>query len=249
MNRFVATRLVVPATALFVFLATAPARAQDETHPLASDAHRGGRWSLQFEVLDNFRLGPFEGAAISATKNSSESSAWRLGLSYSGSFGASTLARAVSTDSGMAVGLPGSQFDNNSASVGLTLLRLKRVHAGNRIGVFLGLGPTVSWLRSHTTQHNDPFTGFEQSTSNFNRSAFYGLSGLLGAEVFVARAVSLHAQYGTEIGYRWQSQSQRDRTVDSSSGTRILTEREQTLRSHAWLFQPSSVRLGASVYL
>jgi hypothetical protein len=249
MNRLVATRLLVPATALFVFLATAPAWAQDETYLPASDAHRAGRWSLQFEVLDNFRLGPFEGAAISATRNSSESSAWRLGLSYFGSFGASSIARAVSTDSGMAVGLPGSQFDNNRASVDVSLLRLKRVNAGNRIGVFFGFGPTASWFRDHAEERVDPSAGFVQSQNSLNRTAFFGLSGLLGTEVFVARAVSLHAQYGTEIGYRSQKQTQQIRTVDSSSGTRILTEREQTFRSHGWLFQPGSVRLGVSVYL
>ena len=33
--------------------------------------------------------------------------------------------------------------------------------------------------------------------------------------------------------------TQRERLVDSGSGTRILTERETTLRSHGWLFQPS----------
>src|SRR5690349_25110756 len=52
----------------------------------AADAHRPHRWSLQFQVGDNFRVSGFGGAGLAVTRNLDADDAWRFGLGWNGNF-------------------------------------------------------------------------------------------------------------------------------------------------------------------
>lgn len=215
-------------------------RSEEREYPPATDAHRAGRWSMQFQVEDNFQLGSFEGTGLSVTKNTSPTGAWRLGLSYGGNL------RKFTVENGGT--FPSNDTDERDfASVDLNLLRLKRVHPGRRIGMVLGFGPRVSLSRVH-----ESYARVVDSTSvtatNFRRNlTSLDLVGQVGAEVFVARSLSLHAHYEAFVGYS-RSSEEDDRTrilLPSGERSEFRTRR----RSSNWSTGSVGVSLGMSVYL
>src|SRR5678815_4357674 len=80
-------RAVTVSFAILACLACAgSARAQDEepAYAPATEAHRAGRWSMQFQVDEDFQLRSFNGMGLAVTRNSSPSGAWRFGVTLNG---------------------------------------------------------------------------------------------------------------------------------------------------------------------
>lgn len=195
---------------------------------------------MQFQVEDNFQLSSFEGTGLSVTKNTSPTGAWRLGLSYGGNLRKFTEERSGT--------FPYDDTNERDfASVDLNLLRLKRVHPDRRIGMVLGFGPRVSLSRVHESA-NRIEDSTSVSTGNFRRNVTsFDLVGQVGAEVFVARSLSLHAHYEAFVGYL-RSNEENDRTrVQFPSGLR--SEIRYRSRSSGWSTGSVGVALGLSVYL
>lgn len=213
---------------------------EEREYPPAADAHGAGRWSMQFQVEDNFQLGSFEGTGLSVTKNTSPTGAWRLGLSYGGSLRKFNIENSVTFSSD-------ETRKQDFASIDLNLLRLKRVHPGRRIGMVLGFGPSVSLSREHESD-----VRIEDSTTvitnNFRRNlTSFDLVGQVGAEVFVARSVSLHAHYEAFVGYSRSNQEDDRSSVRLPSGP--SSEFRRRIRSSGWSTGSVGVSLGMSVYL
>ena len=225
---------------LLLAFAAAPVAAQEEPDfDPATEAHRAGRWSMQFEVGPDFDLTNFDGAGLAMTKNTSASSAWRLGVSLS--------ARSFDNESALSInsGLNASG-NNNDFSATIDLLRLKRFQPSHRVGLELGLGPVVSYGHSSAdnVQTDDPI---QFKVEQHGHSAFLGLTTRLGAEVMLAHSVGVHAHYGLEAGY-----TRRRITTSSTSGpisgAPTYSQSAET-ESDRWSLTPGGVLFGLSVYL
>jgi hypothetical protein len=122
----------------------------------------------------------------------------------------------------------------------LDLLRLKRFHPDRRVGLELGIGPRVSFdRRSETRNYSNPAISGRQKEEVKNQ--FYGVLGRVGAEVFLARALSAHAHYGAEFRYRHTVASME---LSDEQGFSATTEATQ----NAWQFGATNVTFGISLY-
>jgi hypothetical protein len=236
-------RLALP-PALFACLVLAgPVCAQDAdpVYDPAIAAHRDGRWSMQFEIGQDFQLQSFEGAGLAVTKNSSHSKAWRFGVNVSGDMLDDSQTRTTTTDSSFFETTIPSQSEDRAA-IAFDILRLLRYQSDRRIGMQLGFGPTIR-LSRFDRHFDDPGSAFEFEARNSNSS--YGLLGRLGVEVFVARAVSLHAHYGAFAGYVQQTETTHVSGPTPAGFRTEVVERQQ----RDWLLSTQGVTMGISVYL
>jgi hypothetical protein len=239
-------RRITPFLASLALLVPILAFAQDETaYAPAVEAHQPGRWSMQFEVDDNFQLHGFQGAGLAATRNSSSSAAWRLGLTFNAAFAGGDFTQSVSDPSGSNT-VSQDTPDNQSYGVQVDLLRLHRYQPGRRIGLELGLGPRIGFDHQQTT--GDVFVDSSGTLTRETRfsSQNYGLVGRFGVEAFVARSISLHAHYGAFIGYRHRNQSLELRR-DNFDGSSLDDTARATVNE--WNLSSLGVTLGVSAYL
>jgi hypothetical protein len=238
----------VPAVAFALLLATTltrPARAQiDRQYPPAVEAHEAGRWSLQFTIADNFQLGSFAGAGMSITKNTSPHGAWQLGLTYD----------ARTTDQSQELQGPGVPppprdygREDDALALDLSLLRLHRYQPDRRIGLQLGLGPSLSYL--HQKSEIDDQQTFQTTHSEFTTTGYaIGVDAALGTEVFVATAISLHARYNGSLDYTHRTDSREDTITDTSGGPATVTIQSDDRTLHGWSLVSQGVTFGVSVY-
>jgi hypothetical protein len=215
------------------------ARAQDEdAFAPASEAHRPGRWSMQFQLVENFQFRAFEGAGLAMTRNAGTNSAWRFGVSLNGDFSGFDRTFTAS-DSSVSEVWP---VDSDRYSVRLDLLRLRRYHPARRVGLELGVGPTVdqTWSQEELDIDSPPLSFRREVRSSRGR---YGLIARLGVEVFLARALSIHAHYGASGGYEQFTAHQH--TIYTQAGETFENEFHQ----HRWFLEDEGASLGISVYL
>lgn len=224
-----------------------PARAQDEepAYAPASEAHREGRWSMQFEVGDDFQLSSFNGMGLAVTRNSSLSGAWRLGATLSGRTGTgeTTSTNSINPGTISTSDVPTDQrYD-----LGFELLRLRRFSPDRRIDLELAVGPRIGVFHFNSTEQDIPIldTGIAmQEVSSSNQE--YGVAGHLGVEVFLARSLSLHAHYGAFAGYRHTGQDvERQESYFDGTSRTVTTEFDL----NQWFLSNSGVTLGVSAYL
>jgi len=241
-------RAVAVSLSLLACLALAGSAGAQEEEPAyapASEAHRENRWSMQFEVDDDFQLSSFEGAGLAVTRNSSLSGAWRLGVTLNGSTQGGELSSSFSDGSGTissSQDLPGNQRYN----FGFELLRLRRFSSERRIGLELALGPRVAFFHQNFEQDvpiEDIGVAREEATYS---DQVYGITGHFGVEVFLARSLSLHAHYGAFAGYRHSNQVvDRHESYNDGTSRNVTTE----FNLNQWSLSNSGVTLGVSAYL
>jgi len=220
------------------------ARAQDADYAPASDAHRAGRWSMQFQIVDDFRIAGFESAGLAMTRNAGENSAWRFGVYMTGQSWGGDFARTTTTDSTSVV-QEGPPIDQDRFSVHLDLLRVHRFHPARRVGLELGVGPSVQFerFRDETENANPFYTTHNEARASVSR---YGLAGRFGVEVFLARDLSIHAHYGASAGYMQDTSTQQS-TISYVTGESGESTFEAQRRQ--WFFEDEGVGLGISLYL
>lgn len=233
----------IPPLLLVLFLVPSVAHAQDDAYAPAASAHAAGRWSMQYEIGNDFQLLPFEGAALAVTKNTSSTAAWRLGILLAldvtdGTTTVDSISSGLNGTSESTVTREAPGVDRYTAR--FDLVRLKRYHPDRRVGLELGIGPRVSFDRTSETRFysNPAIPGHQKEEA---KNQFYGVLGRVGAEVFIARALSAHAHYGAEFGYRHTVASQE---LSDDQGFSATTEATQ----NAWQFGATNVTFGISLY-
>jgi len=217
--------------------------------PAAAAAHRPGRWSLDFAVGPNFRLGSFKGTSLSATRTTSLASAWRFGIGYAISSRHDVRDDVISPDSAATARNHGD-FAGDRLSLTGVVMRLRRFQPARRIGAYWGLGPSVGWDRSHDENviSPDPSIPFQVENHYFHQVTL-GLDLDVGAEAFVARSISLFGQYESSGGYRFSRDVERFQLFDVATGKPVTLLDQRTDRTHEWFLNPGGVSLGISIYL
>jgi len=222
---------------------THSANAQDvNSFEPATQAHRPDRWSMQFQIVDNFRFRAFEGAGLAMTRNAGTNSAWRFGVHLDGLSTEGDLTTTTMDSTSSQSVLP---IDRNQYSAGFDLLRLHRYHPARRVGLELGVGPSVEFLRARDVLDRSSFLSTSHQESRASSSS-YGIAGRLGVEVFLARALSVHAHYGAFAGYQQVTTTYLARDTFSDGSIRDLAVDVQRRR---WFLSNQGVNMGISVYL
>jgi len=235
---------LISTLALLGWIATASsARAQDgDAFAPATAAHRAGRWSMQFQLVEDFQFRAFEGAGLAMTRNAGTSAAWRLGVTLNGSF--EGLERTITTTDST-VSQDFIPIDGHRYSVRVDLLRLRRYHPARRVGLELGIGPSVNLIRygEDSDTNQPPFLVSDRGRASFSS---YGLTGRFGVEVFLARGLSVHAHYGASAGYQQTTSSSHSEITYNDGTTSVSTFESQQRR---WFLSNDGVSMGISVYL
>lgn len=192
-----------------------------------------GKKALQFGVNDNFTLSSFQGSVLSLKKHTSDGSAWRLGLSLTLDLGDNDYSwwenDSLVIDNG----------DNDIQKVGFDLQRIFYPNPDNDINLYYGLGPTLTYDYRKSKSFSSSSSVLSQTRTD--RSWRVGGKIILGVEWFAGKSISLNAEYGTSLLYRYRKYTTE---ILYASGT----VRGSESKSNTFQLAPSSVRLGLSAY-
>ena len=157
-----------------------------------------GAMALQFEIRSNFTLESFQGSTISFKKHMSAGFAWRLGLDLKITFSDDEITD-YTEDSLRSL----TENNGNSQNIGLRLQGLFYPNPSARTKLFYGFGPLVGFTHNFSESDNlrpsQRLSGSETSTHTWE----LGLTGVFGVEWFAASNISLLAEYGSDIYYRY----------------------------------------------
>jgi hypothetical protein len=212
----------------------------------SDDALRAGSWALQFGISSNFTLISFEGLSISAKKHFSPSRAIRFGTTiaaWTEDVNMDDLYRSQDHQQSSI-----SDADNNSLSWDISALYLFYPGPRDRLSFFAGLGPDFGYSRAkHETNTNVIRDGqviqdAEQNKWTYNRRVYLGLRGVLGAEWFATKRISLIADYSLSTRYMWEKSETSSEYTSGSSSSSTDNDRQR------FDLYSSAVQFGISVY-
>ena len=209
---------------LFLFLFTSLIRAQSNPDSVSL----AGKYALQFQIAENFKLTSLQGTIISGKYHFTDSFGLRLGLS--GTFNSSELNQNPEMPNGEI-----REQTMKSLEVKFQLMYYLPVYQG--ISFFCGAGPLINYTSSKQkiilTNSDRSRTRDDITNEQENKSTTYGIEIICGTEWFVRSNIGLFP----EIGF---SASHRDEKQYSNS------EEIQTIKYD--LIRAVNARLGVSIY-
>jgi len=196
-----------------------------------------GKWALQFQIDHYFTLDDFQGGTFSGKYHLSNSSAFRLGVSYSSETDEQdekqTLKFSDETETVNKNDI--REYD----VIGFNLQYLYYTKIVNSISMFLGAGvnyETSLSNRKGTTTRED-FTGTDIYETSYSG---YGIDLLIGVEWFVRSNIGISAEYGSK--YR---SIEYEGTDSYSSGDESISVDYEGTESG---FEYDRVKFGVSIY-
>jgi len=195
-----------------------------EPQPESKPALHPGAWALQFQIDDNFNLGAFQGAIVSAKRHRSDRSAFRVGLGLS-----VEVDDVNSTTSRMDSVRNTETRDESSQFVRLDLQYIRYSNPKAPVKFLFGCGPLVSFSNADHEMTREIGSIKSESTS-----WTAGVSGLVGVEWFAASRISFHAEYGIELLYRWTNSSSETSTANPTRSEHTMSMGD--LRARGVLF-------------
>lgn len=221
-----------------------------------------GVWALQFRITGNFNLGSFQGSVLSAKYHFRPNEALRFGVSFLGQTSDTerTSRTDIVTDDSNGRRQTGNDqvttVDLGTYNLGLELQYVHYPSSSREVLFFWGAGPSVAWSRNETEQKTELMSSQIMSVESekvIRRTREAGGQGLLGAEWFATRRISLTAEYGFAVTYFWTREEGRRETVStqetSGAGTTNRLTEDTTLKGSGWRLTPSLVRFGLTLYL
>jgi len=192
-------------------------------------------WAMQFEVNQDFDLSSFEGGTLSIMKKTSPGKSWRLGIDLDASTNNTdnlSIYNNTSTNT--------SESNNDRYSFAVSIHRVFDTDPSARLKLFYGFGPFGGYSYSKSTNRS---TSGSNWTVGFNKAKTWsvGVGGIMGVEWFFSENMSLLAEYGSSLGYRWNKST---RTTNYSTGTNRADEGT----SKTWDFDAEAVKFGLSAY-
>lgn len=215
-----------------------------------------GKWALEFGISSNFTLTSFQGTVLSIKRQMNSHEAVELAIGGS-LYSQSGTSKFTHTTGDTVDSHNSGSNGNESHSISLSACYLYYPNPDGMINLYFGAGPTVTYghsdYRQQTYQLPVPPAISTTTITNSNGQTSWGLgaSGLVGAEWFMTKYLSLHAQYGLSVMYvaSHSTQLTANSSTTTSSGTVIPSQTSSNdWGYHGWQINPSSVMFGLSVY-
>lgn len=194
-----------------------------------------GKFALQFQITENFKLSDFQGALISAKYHFSPKSAIRFGVGLGADF--------TETDQLQKFVPNGDDSDDpffwkKELMINTVFQFIYYLNAIKNPCFFIAIGPKFNYSRSKEMHGVKPPK--ERLPDIRTSSKTYGLGfGAvlnLGTELFIRKNVSLQAEYGVQYVYEYRKHT-----------TLVPSSNNYTYERHT--FHPSKVKFGISLYL
>lgn len=211
-------------TILFLLLFVITINAQTTSDSL----NLSGKYALQFQISENFKLSSLQGTILSGKYNFNNSIALRIGIS--GNYNSNELTRNEYT-------LPYETREQTTHSFEIKLQAIFCLPVVEDVAFFVGAGPLLnigSSKQSIFIKDSDRTRYFEDIRSDQEtRFIAYGLEFICGTEWFVKSNISLFPEIGFTVSHREEKYFK-----DS--------EKIQTITSD--VVQAVNARLGVSLY-
>jgi hypothetical protein len=177
----------------------------------------GKNWAIEFRIMENFQLASFESNEVSLKQRLTAASALRYALGFDYEWNNE-----------------GQKLDDISTHG--SVLYQRYLNPENRARFYWGVGPGFAVAYSYRL--NSTSTSFLERTLHDYR---VGVLAMTGAECFVWKTISLHAEYREEAVYHWVNEVAR---VKGSGGSTTRSE----FRFRTFDLRNSGVLFGLSVY-
>jgi len=199
------TCLIIP---IFIFLFSKISSPQDDSYLDSLD----GKFALQFQINDNFKLSSFQGTTFSGKYHFSNRDAFRLGLSLE--FGdAETESELTRLDT---VNIDKSRSEIKSFSITIKTQYVHYFTITNDISFFGGIGPFVNFFDwKIDAEINEE--GNEMKRESQRNGFSTGMDMLLGVEWWFHKSMSLSAEYGLKFSYSSSEDKIKDDIIDGES--------------------------------
>ncbi|TET96288.1 MAG: hypothetical protein E3J26_01445 [Candidatus Zixiibacteriota bacterium] len=233
-------RLIAVPLLCMLLAASALAQESEEPRNNRNNSLIKGAWAFQFEIvgdLFNLDLRNLYGTSLALKKHTSSGSALRIGLGLG--LNLSNDDRTSEQDGDTIIQ---SDYDRNSQSVNIVMQKIFYPAPNADVNFFYGLGPQASFGHNKSTREYPSPTRW---TSFESYSWSLGITGVLGVEWFPTRSISLLAEYGSDIQYKWQKSKDKSlRTYPDDTTALYVSEN----KSKSFSLGTSSVKVGLSVY-
>jgi len=214
-------------------------------------------WAFEFGIASNFTLTSFQGTVLSIKRQLNSHEAIQLGIGGSLTDQSSSNSTQNNWGDTLTWGNGGSG-SNTGGSIQVNLQYVYYLNPESDINVFVGVGPTLGYSR---TTYNNDYTPvlpvptdsdiniyYPTSIDQTSRSWNAGVAGMLGAECFILKYLSVHAQYGLNIIYSETNLTYHYNYNEFFDATMHPTSESTQGKSHGWQINPTSVMFGLSVY-
>ncbi len=156
-----------------------------------------GKFALQFQINENFRLSNFQGSTLSGKYHFSSRDAVRLGLSLSFSdFDGKVSSNVLDT-----INVNTYKIDNSSFGITVKAQYIRYIKGTEDISFFAGGGPFIDYFTSTSNgniKEKDPVEKYKRTDDSYS----LGVDLLLGVEWWFHKYMSLSAEYGMKFMYR-----------------------------------------------
>lgn len=201
-----------------------------------------GAWALQFEIDEDLDLKTFEGTTISLKKHTNDDAAWRLALNLGFRFDDD---EHSSTTDGEPSGI-NRDTEGNQQSIGILVNRIRYPNPNAEVNFFYGFGPKLAYSHTKYTTTSIWTSSTQSSESRTSTNSFsVGIVGLIGAEWFATKSISLLGEYGSALMVS-KSKTTNKTTTWYEDGTTRRTGNED--KDSGISFDALAVKLGLSVY-
>jgi hypothetical protein len=195
--------------------------------------HPAGKWALQFQIGENFSLNAFQGG-VSVKRQLSDVGAIRLTTDLGADI------EDEGQESYLEDALRWKETDRVDVyTLSLAVAYLRYITGASNVRPYWGAGPIL--IGSITGREHSREEPAGSTTSQLTFNIRIGGSGLVGAEWFVAKNISLIAEYGIRLIYhRYVNKQVVDEGEDSIS--------EDITYLNGVELDRESLRFGVSVY-
>jgi len=229
---------------LFLLFATS-LFAQAPKDSLKAGSFHFTKHSLQFSVVDFFRISSFQGATLSYKYHFSDRLALRVGVGLRGSQDNGDFKYERNTDT------TSFKYDTerNNTNIDITSQLIYYFSPYKQIKVYAGMGPYFLIGNSSDEKKNfstDPTTNYSYNLRNYKTTHYeIGVSAVYGLEWFFKKNMSLLAEYSSRLSYIIRSS---ERTVFKSSASATDIINSDKSKSSGWGIYSAGAKMGLTVY-
>jgi hypothetical protein len=156
-----------------------------------------GKFALQFQINENFRLSNFQGTVLSGKYHFSRRDAIRIGVSlYLRGSDAEYEINYFDTTA-----VDNSKLDDNKFEIIVNTQYIRYLNVSESIAFFGGVGPFFSYTDG-TNERVISVGGIEKKSESQINGYGIGLDLIAGVEWWFHKQMSLSAEYGIQFAYR-----------------------------------------------